>query len=348
MGRGPTVRIELTTEEEQTLTMWSKAGTTEQRLAQRARVILASAQGLDLPEVVHQSGLSRQNCSKWRARFLAERLPGLQDRPRAGRSLTISPELRLKVTALACTKPQDGSNAWTLRKLERALGVSNSSVYRILNEGQLKPHKVEYWCSRSRDPEFEAKQAAILGLYLDPPDNALVLSVDEKTSIQALDRTQPMLPLEPGRPRRQTATDTRHGTTCLLAALAVNQGEVAGRCVDRNTHQEFLGFLKYLYRKYPGKHLYIIMDNLATHKHQEFTAWAAKRRRLTIHFTPTYASWLNQVEIWFNIFSRDVSRGGIWHSKKELVDQILYYLKKYTEERAHPFKWTYTGKPLAA
>jgi putative transposase len=140
MGRGPTVRIELTAAEEQTLTMWSKAGTTEQRLAQRARVILASAQGLDLPEVVHQSGLSHQNCSKWRVRFLAERLPGLQDRPRAGRSLTISPELRLQVRALACTKPQDGSNAWTLRKLERALGVSNSSVYRILNEGQLKPH----------------------------------------------------------------------------------------------------------------------------------------------------------------------------------------------------------------
>jgi len=348
MGRGPTVRIELTTEEEQTLTMWSKAGTTEQRLAQRARVILASAQGQDLREVVHQSGLSRQNCSKWRARFVAERLPGLQDRPRAGRSLTISPELRLKVTALACTKPQDGSNAWTLRKLERALGVSNSSVYRILNEGQLKPHKVKYWCGKSPDPEFEAKQAAILGLYLDPPDNALVLSVDEKTSIQALDRTQPMLPLGPGRPRRQTATYTRHGTTCLLAALAVHQGDVAGRCVDRNTHQEFLGFLKYLYRKYPGKHLHIIMDNLATHKHQEVTAWAAKRRRLTIHFTPTYASWLNQVEIWFNIFSRDVIRGGIWHSKKELVDQILHYIKKYTEERAHPFKWTYTGKPLAA
>ncbi len=347
MGRGPTVRIVLTPEERHTLTMWSKAGTTEPRLAQRARVILASAQGLDLPEVVRQSGLSRQNCSKWRRRFVAERLSGLQDRPRKGRPLSISPELRLKVMALACTKPQDGSNAWTLRKLERALGVSDSSVYRILHAGQLKPHKVEYWCGKSPDPEFEAKQAAILGLYLDPPDNALVLSVDEKTGIQALDRTQPMLPLQPGRPRRQTATYTRHGTACLLAALAVHEGEVAGRCVDRNTHQEFLAFLKYLYRRYPGKHLHIIMDNLATHKHREVSAWAAKRRRLTIHFTPTYASWLNQVEIWFNIFSRDVIRGGIWRSKRELVNQILYYIKKYTEERARPFQWTYTGKPLA-
>jgi len=250
--------------------------------------------------------------------------------------------------ALACAKPQDGSNAWTIRKLSRSVGIGSTSVHRILNEGQLKPHKVEYWCGKSPDPEFEEKQAAILGLYLDPPDNALVLSVDEKTGIQALDRTQPMLPLSPGRPRRQTATYTRHGTTCLLAALAVHEGEVAGRCVDRNTHQEFLGFLKYLYRKYPGKHLHVIMDNLATHKHREVTAWAAKRRRLTIHFTPTYASWLNQVEIWFNIFSREVIRGGIWRSKKQLVTQILYYIKKYTEERAHPFKWTYTVKPLVA
>lgn len=347
MGRGPKVKITLTKEEKQTLTMWSKAGTTEQRLAQRARVILASAQGLDLQEVACHSGLSRQNCSKWRARFEAKRLAGLQDRPRSGRSLSISPELRLKVMALACTKPPDGSNAWTLRKLERTLGISNASVHRILNAGRLKPHKMEYWCGKSPDPEFEAKQAAILGLYLDPPDNALVLSVDEKTSIQALDRTQPMLPLGPDRPRRQTATYTRYGTTCLLASLAVHSGEVAGRCVDRNTHQEFLGFLKYLYRKYPGKHLHIIMDNLTTHKHHEVKAWAARRRRLTIYFTPTYASWLNQVEIWFNIFSRDVIRGGIWHSKRELINQIMLYIKKYTEERAHPFKWTYTGKPLA-
>jgi putative transposase len=273
---------------------------------------------------------------------------GLQDRPRSGRSLTISPELRLKVTALAGAKPQDGSNAWTLRKLGRALGVSNASVYRILHEGRLQPRLAEYWCGQSPAPEFEAKQAAILGLYLDPPDHALVLSVDEKTGTQALDRPQPMLPLEPGRPRRQTATYTCHGTTCLLAALAVHEVEVAGRCVDRSTHQEFLGFLKYLYRKYPGKHLHVIMDHRATHKHQEVTAWAGQRRRLTIHCTPTYASWLNQVEIWCSIFTRDVIRGGIWHSKKELVDQILYYIKKYTEERAHPFKWTYTGKPLAA
>jgi len=130
------------------------------------------------------------------------------------------------------------------------------------------------------------------------------------------------------------------------AALAVHEGEVEGRGVDRNTHQEFLAFLKHLYRKYPGKDLHVIIDNLATHKHQEVKSWAARRRRLTLHFTPTYASWLNQVEIWFNIFSRDVIRGGICRSKKDLVEQLMHYIKKYNQERAHPFKWTYTGKPL--
>ncbi len=348
MGRGPTMRINLTTEEKETLTMLAKAGTTEQRLAQRAKVILFSAQGLDLPEISRRSGLSSQNCSKWRVRFVTERLPGLQDRPRSGRSLSISPEVRHRVLALACTKPEDGSNAWTMRRLSRVLKVSSTTVHRILNEGRLKPHKVEYWCGKSPDPEFEEKQAAILGLYLDPPDNALVLAVDEKSGIQALDRTQPMLPLMPGHPKRQTATYRRLGTTCLLAALSVHEGRVEGRCVDRHTHQEFLAFLKHLYRKHPGKHLHVIVDNFSAHKHQQVKAWAAKRRRLTFHFTPTYASWLNQVEIWFNIFTRDVIRGGIWHSKKELLNQIMHYIQKYNEERACPFKWTYTGKPLTA
>jgi transposase len=348
MAKGMTVNIELTPEEEQTLTMWAKAGTTEQRMAQRAKVILLSAQGLRLPDVAQGSGLSRQNCSKWRVRFLSQRLKGLDDQPRTGRPPGIGPEVRLRVTAMACTTPPDGSNAWTLRRLGRAMSMSHSSVHRILNEGELKPHKVEYWCGKSPDPEFEEKQAVILGLYLDPPDNALVLAVDEKTGIQALDRTQPMLPMQPGRPKRQTATYKRHGTPCLLASLSVHEGQVEGRCEDRHTHQEFLAFLKHLYRKFPRKQLHVIVDNFNAHKHEKVREWAAKRRRLTLHFTPTYASWLNQVEIWFNIFSRDVIRGGIWHSKKELIDHIMLYIRKYNEEQAHPFKWTYTGKPLAA
>lgn len=174
----------------------------------------------------------------------------------------------------------------------------------------------------------------VIGLYMDPPDNALVLAVDEKTQIQALDRTQPELSLMPGRPRRQTTTYTRHGTTCPLAALAVHEGQVDGRCVERLTHRECLAFLKHLYRKYPHRQLHVTCHNLSTHKHAAVTQWVARRRRLTLHFTPTYASWLNQVEIWFHIFSRDVVRAGTWRSKADLVKRIMSYTN--TTTRAAP------------
>jgi transposase len=340
--------VALSVDEAATLKMWVGAGTTEQRLAQRARVVLLAAEGLALEAISRRTGLGRQSCSKWRRRFLRDGIEGLRDKPRSGRPSIIGAEKKLRVTALATTKPPDGSGHWSMRKLARATGVGSSTVFRILHQGALKPHKTEYWCGRSPDPEFEEKQAAILGLYLDPPDNALVLSVDEKSQIQALDRTQPQLPMKPGQPKRLTHTYRRHGTTCLLAALAVHEGRVDSRCVDRHTHEEFLAFLKHLYRKHPRRHLHVILDNFSAHKHHRVMAWAARRRRLTMHFTPTYASWLNQIEIWFGIFHRDLLKDGVWRSKQELVQQIVYYIKRYNEERAKPFKWTYTGKPLAA
>lgn len=347
MGR-PRKKIVLTEEEFATLSMWVKAGKTEQRLAQRAKVILLSGQGIPWKEVVQQTGLSMTNGLKWQRRFLENRLEGLKDIPRRGKPPAISPEKKASVIALACTRPPDGSNRWSERKLAKATGLSATTVHRILSEGKLKPHKTHYWCGKSRDPEFAEKQAAILGLYLNPPDNALVLAVDEKSQIQALDRTQPELPMKPGKPKRHTATYTRHGTTCLLAALAVHEGSVEGRCVDRHTHKEFLAYLKHLYRKYPQKQLHVILDNFSAHKHKKVTEWASKRKRLSLHFTPTYASWLNQVEIWFSIFSRDVIKDGVWHSKNELIDQIMYYIDNYNKHRAKPFQWTYTGKPLVA
>lgn len=342
------IKIRLTDEEEVTLRLWTAAGKTEQRMARRARVILLSAEGRSLEEVSMGSGLSPQNCSRWRKRFMGDRLEGLKDLPRAGRPRRISPQERVSIMAMACQKPSDGSTRWSMRKLAKAVGRSKSAVHQILNEGELKPHRVKYWCGRSPDPEFEEKQAAILGLYLNPPDNALVLSVDEKSQIQALDRTQPELPLRAGKPRRLTNTYTRHGTTSLLAALVVHEGEVTGRCVDSHNHCSFLAFLKYLYRKYPHKQLHVIADNLSAHKHKDVMEWVNRRRRLTLHFTPTYASWLNQIEIWFSIFTRDVVKGGVWHSKQQLIDRILYYINKYNEERAHPFQWTYRGTLLAA
>ncbi len=154
--------------------------------------------------------------------------------------------------------------------------------------------------------------------------------------------------MKEGRPKRLTATYKRHGTTCLLAALAVHEGSIEGRCVESQTHEEFLSFLKHLYRLYPSKHLHVIVDNLSAHKHGKVLEWVNTKRRLKLHFTPTYSSWLNQVEIWFSIFSRDVLKGGVWHSKRELIKQIMDYIKYYNKKLAKPFKWTYTGKPLAA
>lgn len=249
---------------------------------------------------------------------------------------------------LACERPFDGSNQWSIRKLAKHTGLSSTTVHRILTECSVKPHKVDHWCGKSLDPEFEEKQAAITGLYMSPPENALVISIDEKPHIQALDRTQPELPLRAGKSKRHTATHTRHGTTCLLAAPAVHEGTVQARCVDRNNHYEFLAFLKSLCRNNPYKHLHVIADNLPLHKHPDVMEWVGRRRRLTLHFTPTYASWLNQVEIWFNIFTRDAVKGGVWKSKTELVNQTMFYVKRYNAEGAHPFKWTYTGKVPAA
>lgn len=342
----PSLSIELNEEDEQTLLMWARSGKTEQRMAKRAQVILLTAEGRTLDEISVNVGLGRQSCIKWRKRFITEGIEALQDQQRSGKPPTISAEEKAKIVALACTTPPDGSTQWSVRKLAETVGCGKSTVSKVLSQGAIKPHKHEYWCGKSPDPEFEKKQAEIIGLYMEPPENALVLCVDEKSQIQALDRTQPLLPMRPGKPKRLTATYKRNGTTCLLAALAVHEGTIDGKCVDRNTHKEFLSYLKRLYRKFPGKELHVIMDNLSVHKHQDVLNWASKRRRLTLHFTPTYSSWLNQVEIWFNIFARDVLRGGVWRSKRQLVDQIMEYIRNYNELWAKPFKWTYTGEPL--
>ena len=337
--------IELTAEEEQTLRMWTRAGTTEQRLSRRAQVILCCAQGLPIRETCERCGLSQLSVFKWKKRFLERRLDGLTDEPRPGRPARISAAQRLAVVDLATSEPLEDKTTWSMTDLAQASGLSRTTVHRILAEAKLHPHKTEYWCGRSPDPEFEAKQAAILGLYLSPPENALVLSVDEKSQMQALDRTQAELPMKASQPRRLTATYKRHGTTCLLAALSACDGEVTARCRDKNDQVSFLAFLKALYRKYPGKQLYVICDNLSVHKAKDVREWAGRRRRLTILHTPTYASWLNQVEIFFNIFTREVMRGGVWSSKKELIDQTMYYIKCYNDT-TRPFAWNYTGKPL--
>lgn len=327
----------------QTLTRSTKI---EKRIAERANIILSWHEGLSFVETKNKLGVSQVIINKWRKRFIEQKIDGLKDLPRSGKPPIYSAAEKARVIKLATEKPGRGYTHLSQRHIAKKAGMSQSKVQHLLKQADLKPHKTEYWCGKSTDLEFESKMLNIVGLYMNPPENALVLSVDEKTQIQALDRTQPVLPLKEGAPKRLTATYKRNGTVALLAALAVHKGEITAKTIDKNNSHNFLIFLKELYRKYPRKHLHIIVDNLNVHKHQMIRDWVASKKRITIHFTPTYSSWLNQIEIWFNIMTKDVLKGGVWKSRKQLVDQLMSYVKNYNKERAKPFKWTYTGEPL--
>lgn len=338
--------IHLTTDEKQELLIMSRSRKLEKRYVERAKIILFSDQGLSMDEIVLQTGLSKPVVNKWRQRFREQGINGLKDAPRSGKPRVITPEQQALVIEKACTKPDGGYTNWSQERIAREVGISQSKVFQILKQADLKPHKIEYWCGKSKDPEFEQKMTNIVGLYMSPPENALVICVDEKTQIQALDRTQPELPLKPGNPRRQTATYKRNGTVSLIAALAVHTGEITAKTMKSNNAENFLRFLKSLDRKYRNKKLHIIADNLSIHKHKDVKEWLEGKRKIQLHFTPTYSSWLNQVEIWFNILTKDVVKGGIWQSSEQLASQLIEYVKTYNTTRAKPFKWTYTGDAL--
>jgi putative transposase len=338
--------IQVNMEVKQELLTMSRSHKLEKRYVERAEIILYSEQGLTLDEIVHKTGLSRPVVNKWRHRFRQSGITGLKDAARSGKPKRITPEQKAMVIEKACTKPDGGYTNWSQKRIANAVGISQSKVFQILKNADLKPHKIEYWCGKPRDPEFEQKMLTIVGLYMCPPENAIVICVDEKTQIQALDRTQPELPLRSGNPKRQTATYKRNGTVSLIAALSVHTGEVTAKPIDSNNAENFLKFLKSLDRKYRKKKLYIIADNLSIHKHKDVKEWLKGKRKIQMHFTPTYSSWLNQVEIWFNILTKDVVKGGIWQSSEQLVNQLMDYVKTYNSTRAKPFRWTYTGEPL--
>jgi len=338
--------IELSMEENQELLTMSRSHKLEKRYVDRAMIIIHSSEGKSFEQICELTGKSRPVVNKWRQRFRKYRLEGLKDAPRSGKPKIITPEQKALVIEKACTKPQGGYTNWSQERIAKEVGISQSKVFQILKKADLKPHKIEYWCGKSRDPEFEQKMLNIVGLYMNPPENALVISVDEKTQIQALDRTQPELPLRVGIPKRQTTTYKRNGTVSLIAALAVHTGEVTAKTMKSNNSENFLKFLKSLDRKYRNKKLHIIADNLSIHKHKDVKEWLKGKRKIQLHFTPTYSSWLNQIEIWFNILTKDVVKGGIWKSSKQLGDQLMEYVKTYNETRAKPFQWTYTGEPL--
>ena len=318
----------------------------DKRYVDRARIILYSKEGLSLDSIMEKVGLTRKVVNKWRNRFREKGIEGLKDAPRPGKPSSITAGQKAMVIQKACEKPGEGYTNWSQERIAKAVGMSQGKVNQILKEADLKPHKVDYWCGKSPDSEFEAKMINIVGLYMNPPENAIVLCVDEKTQMQALDRSQPELPLRSGLPKRHTTTYKRNGTVALIASLAVHTGEITGQTIEANNAANFLKFLKKLDRKYRNKKLHIIVDNLSVHKNKEVKEWLKGKRKIKMHFTPTYSSWLNQIEIWFNILSKDVLKGGVWTSTQQLSSQIIEYISTYNQTRAKPFEWTYTGNPL--
>jgi len=341
-----TKRIELSEVEREELKRISRSQKAENRIVTRAKIILHSSEENTYETIMQLTNQSRGSVAKWRSRFIKHGLTGLNDLPRSGKPKVITAEQEAMVIEKACSKPEDNYTNWSQRRIAKQVGISQTKVQNILSQADLKPHKTDYWCGKSPDPEFETKMTEIVGLYINPPENALVLCVNEKTQIQALDRTQPELPIRSGNAKRQTTTYKRNGVVSLIAALSVHQGEITAKAIESNNAINFLGFLKSLEKKYYKKDLHIIVDNLAIHKHKDVKRWLSKKENIKIHYTPTYSSWLNQIEIWFNILTKDVLKGGIWKSKQQLVKQIIEYIKTYNSTRAKPFLWTYTGKVL--
>lgn len=319
------------------------SGKTPQRVALRARIVLGAAAGIANHRLAKQLGISRPTLLLWRQRYGEAGVVGLlKDAPRPGRRKRIRAEkVEAIVNATLQTTPRAATH-WSVRSMAKAQRVSPATVHRIWQAHQLQPHRVTTF-KLSRDPEFVRKLRDVVGLYLNPPAKALVLSVDEKSQIQALDRTQPLLPLRPGLPARQTHDYTRHGTTTLFAALNVLEGQVIGACHPHHTHVEFLAFLGQIDRGTPRRQaIHLILDNYGTHKHPTVKAWQAAHPRFHFHFTPTGASWLNLVERWFAEITRKRIRRGTFRSVPALVTAIRAYVREHNKD-PRPFIWTATA-----
>jgi transposase len=346
IGR-PMPHLELTVDEREALERWTRRPTTAQALALRARVILSCAGGKTNTQVAGEIGLAKQTVGKWRSRFIERRLDGLLDEPRPGgpRSILDADVERVVALTLEST-PQDATH-WSTRSMAARTGLSQSAISRIWRAFALQPHRTEGF-QLSKDPLFIEKVRDIVGLYLDPPAGALVLSVDEKSQIQALDHTAPLLPMRPGQVERRTHDYRRHGTTSLFAALDVQTGKVIGQCQKRHRSVEFRKFLDCIDAAVPaGLDIHIVLDNYATHKTALIRRWLAKRPRYHLHFTPTHGSWLNQVERWFAALTEKQLRRGIHRSTRELEQAIEGYLES-TNTQPRPFRWSKTADAILA
>jgi len=339
--------LTLTDPEREMLQRWTRRPTTAQALAQRARVILECAADETNTRVARKLRLTKQTVGKWRSRFLAKRLDGLLDDPRPGAPRTVSDaHVEDVVTLTLETKPRDATH-WSTRAMAARCGLSQTTVSRIWRAFGLQPHRTDSF-KLSPDPLFVEKVRDIVGLYLDPPERALVLCVDEKSQIQALDRTQPLLPMRPGQPERRTHDYVRHGTTSLFAALEVVSGKIIGQCHRRHRAVEFRRFLDTIEAAVPADlDVHLILDNYATHKTPAIRRWLTKRPRYHLHFTPIGASWINLVERWFALLTQKQLRRGVHPSTRALETAILEYIA-FSNIHPKPFVWTKTADDILA
>jgi transposase len=344
--------LTITDEERVELQRRVRAHTTPQRAAKRARIVLLAAEGVPNRQIAPIVGMNEHTVAQWRHRFQAERLAGLTDRKRPGRPLVYDHDQRRRIVATVTQQPPDPASHWSHSQLAGELadmGISPSQIGRILADLDIKPHRVRSWITRPQDPGFWERAADICGLYLLPPTGALVLSVDDKTGIGAPSRTRPTTRPAPGRPSRQEHEYLRHGTATLLAALDVHRGGILQATdLDRNTAANFIDFLDELDAKVPAElEVHLVLDNGSSHIANATRWWFYNHKRFHPHYTPTHASWLNQVELFFSILARRLLKRGEFTSVHDLVARVMAFIADYNRT-ATPFRWTYDGRPLKA
>jgi transposase len=341
----PNTAFAVSDEDRLTLESWTRSTTISAGQRERAEIVLSVAAGDGVSGTARTLGLSRPTVIKWRDRFAVDGIDGLADQPRSGRPKTID-DAQIIAATLEPPPERLAVTHWSSRLLGRQLGIGDATVARAWRAYRVQPWRQDTF-KFSTDPELEAKVRDVVGLYLDPPKNAIVLCVDEKSQIQALNRTQPILPVRPGLPEKATHDYKRNGTTTLFAALEVATGAVTDRCYDRHGKAEFLDFLKHVAKTHPRRELHIVLDNYHTHKHDDITRWLAKNPRITLHFTPTSGSWLNLVEVFFGIITRQAIRRGSFDSVKQLINAIRAFIDAYND-RCKPFTWTKTADDVLA